>query len=178
MGIHIDEKEILRVLSWKKENNASLRDCEAKFRYSRNTVNKWVNSYSVEELASKYKGEIEYSTGEVNIKTKIPVEVEKAIDSAAIGLSNVTKKTAHILGLWLDGINEKIATHKTLRPAEINLMVKLLGVTSPYVVAPKGAGDGPSKPVSSFESIKKDMEEKAAKGIIPYPPQPINQKPN
>jgi hypothetical protein len=143
------KQEILEVLRWKKKNGASSQVVGEHFNCSKNSVLLWEKLWNIPQL--------EKMCGYENKQTIYAPseEVKKAIDDAAVGMMEVTKKAAHIMNLYLDSIIDKFNDHVNVKLPDITMVRNILQVAAPFALATKGNGSEKEVPVDKQSQFSK-----------------------
>jgi len=143
------KKEILEILRWKEKMDASSQVTGEHFHVSKNSVNQWKKYWTISQLEKALKidnRETLYSPSD---------EVKKSIDDAAIGMMEVTKKSAHVLNLYLDKIIEKFNNNASVKLPEIAMVKNILQIAAPFALATKGNGAEKEVPVDKQSQYAK-----------------------
>jgi hypothetical protein len=149
MPVKRTKKEILDILRWRKKMSASCQETAEYFHCSKNSVSHWEKMYTIKELEQKL--------GELNKETVYAPsdEVKKSIDDAAIGMMELTKRTAYALNMYVDKVVNKLETGVSVKLTEITMVRNILQIAAPFALATKGNGSEKEVPVDKQSQFAK-----------------------
>jgi len=155
--------QIVEVLQWKYENNASQFKTAKHFGIDRRTIKSWADKYDLDELKSEYSIKREFQTRSVTVEKRIPDQVKAMAEKTLNNLHSISFQTSEILQLWVGDIHE-IATKtndgvKNLKPWQLDRLIKLQEKLAPYTV-PTATGLVEDT-TTLYETIKQKLGEAA-----------------